>query len=240
MWSANVVGQGWMPLTSDSQEIEQAFQRQDDMISIRDPATGSTNHYMFQSMLQINASDQCHILRSTDTTNLSSSFHPWQFESDPKTYSQMNPHYSELLTMARKRGNKQLLIHDYATYDTKLFDLTAMTQINKTTNTMRQIIPAPGDPAKPFKLTDDVVVPSEFKCPISHDIMVDPVVAADGHTYERYYYERWVSGGKIVSPLTNLPLNSITAIPNLNLKKLISHFVSDNTSSKGKKKRKKQ
>ena len=27
--------------------------------------------------------------------------------------------------------------------------------------------------------------PKEFCCPISHELMKDPVVAGDGHTYER-------------------------------------------------------
>jgi len=33
--------------------------------------------------------------------------------------------------------------------------------------------------------------PPEFYCPITHEVMVDPVVAQDGHTYERQAIEEW-------------------------------------------------
>ena len=36
-----------------------------------------------------------------------------------------------------------------------------------------------------------------FKCPISHEIMIEPVIAADGHNYEKENIELWfqTSGG---------------------------------------------
>jgi len=244
VWSINCVGQGWTPLNSElSDDIEEAFKAKKDMVSIDDPATGETHHYMFQSMLLITDADERQLLRSADADNLPVEYLPWRFDSDPmifpKYYLQMNPHYSEILTMARKRGNKKTLIHDYATYTTYEFDFVSWIQTNKQTNTVRFIIPAPSDPPKDIKLKDDAVVPSELMCPISHDIMVDPVVAADGHTYERYQFERWVSGGKVVSPMTNLALNSITCYPNFNLSKIIKQFVSENApvSKKRKKER---
>jgi len=61
---------------------------------------------------------------------------------------------------------------------------------------------------------DDLLV-----CPISLQLMVDPVIAADGHTYERANIEKWLSL-KSTSPMTNLPLNPKVLIPNLALKKL--------------------
>tara|TARA_B110000046_G_scaffold15883_1_gene15253 strand:- start:7042 stop:7587 length:546 start_codon:yes stop_codon:yes gene_type:complete len=44
--------------------------------------------------------------------------------------------------------------------------------------------------------------PSDFLCPITHETFVDPVVASDGHTYERYALERLFAGGDTKSPLT--------------------------------------
>ena len=43
-----------------------------------------------------------------------------------------------------------------------------------------------------FDLNEDGF-PNQFLCPISHAVMVDPVVASDGHTYERKEIERWFS-----------------------------------------------
>lgn len=39
----------------------------------------------------------------------------------------------------------------------------------------------------------------EFLCPITHEIFKDPVVACDGHTYERSSIEKWLKT-KNISP----------------------------------------
>ena len=63
--------------------------------------------------------------------------------------------------------------------------------------------------------------PMEFLCPITHEPMVDPVIAADGHSYERAAIERWLRI-KQKSPRTNARLKNKTLIPNFALKTLIS------------------
>ena len=40
-------------------------------------------------------------------------------------------------------------------------------------------------------------------CPISHEIMAQPVLASDGHMYERASISEWFSRGQTSSPLTN-------------------------------------
>ena len=50
-------------------------------------------------------------------------------------------------------------------------------------------------------LVDSLSVPDQFVCPISHDIMLDPVSAADGHTYGRRGIAAWLSTHN-TSPLT--------------------------------------
>jgi hypothetical protein len=57
-----------------------------------------------------------------------------------------------------------------------------------------------------------------FVCPITHAVMVDPVVATDGHTYERAAVERWFADGRATSPVTNARLRSLTLVPNHALK----------------------
>jgi hypothetical protein len=52
-------------------------------------------------------------------------------------------------------------------------------------------------------------IPQEFICPITLAVMIDPVLAADGNTYERDAIAEWIERVQR-SPLTNLPLtNSI-------------------------------
>ena len=59
-----------------------------------------------------------------------------------------------------------------------------------------------------------------LQCPISHEIMVDPVVAADGHTYEREALARWLSE-KNSSPLTGQPMGT-RMVPNHAVKSMIA------------------
>ena len=50
-------------------------------------------------------------------------------------------------------------------------------------------------------------------CPITHETMRDPVVAADGFSYERSAIERWLQTSDR-SPTTNEPMNSTNLITN--------------------------
>ena len=55
-------------------------------------------------------------------------------------------------------------------------------------------------------------------CPITQTAMSDPVVALDGHTYERRAIEQWFARGRLTSPVTNLRLPSVALVPNHALK----------------------
>ena len=55
----------------------------------------------------------------------------------------------------------------------------------------------------------NVRVPENFICPISFEIMLDPVVTADGYTFERSAISRWLEGHN-TSPLTGLELENKT------------------------------
>jgi len=52
-----------------------------------------------------------------------------------------------------------------------------------------------------------------FLCPITRDLMTDPVICSDGHTYERYAIEEWLRSSSR-SPKTNQRLASRELIPN--------------------------
>eukprot|EP00210_Caulerpa_lentillifera_P006977 g6672.t1 len=57
-------------------------------------------------------------------------------------------------------------------------------------------------------------------CPITMDVMKDPVIAADGYTYERKSIEQWLRQKK-ESPVTRQPISSSALIPNMAIKHLI-------------------
>uniref|UniRef100_A0A3Q3EJZ0 WD repeat, SAM and U-box domain-containing protein 1 n=1 Tax=Labrus bergylta TaxID=56723 RepID=A0A3Q3EJZ0_9LABR len=68
--------------------------------------------------------------------------------------------------------------------------------------------------------------PDEFLCPITRELMRDPVIASDGYSYERESIESWVRGRNKTSPMTNLPLQTSLLTPNRSLKMAISRWKS--------------
>eukprot|EP00913_Durusdinium_trenchii_P020517 g19272.t1 len=68
-----------------------------------------------------------------------------------------------------------------------------------------------------------LVLPS-FRCPISQEVMRDPVVTCDGQTYEHQNIQEWFRRGTQTSPLTNLPLASKELVPNLALRQAVADF----------------
>jgi hypothetical protein len=61
------------------------------------------------------------------------------------------------------------------------------------------------------------------RCPITMEVMQDPVMAADGSTYDRKAIEMWLSKNN-TSPVTNLPLSHPGLTPNNTLRSLILNF----------------
>ena len=60
----------------------------------------------------------------------------------------------------------------------------------------------------------------EFRCPITLVTMVDPVIAADGHSYERAALEAWLANHR-TSPFTGAPLEHMHVTPNHRLRSMI-------------------
>ncbi|CAN8325482.1 unnamed protein product [Cochlearia groenlandica] len=68
-------------------------------------------------------------------------------------------------------------------------------------------------------------LPNDFKCPISLEIMSDPVIIESGHTFDRVSIQRWFDSGHRTCPITKLPLSeSPFLVPNHALRSLISNF----------------
>ena len=59
-----------------------------------------------------------------------------------------------------------------------------------------------------------------FLCPITREVMEDPVICSDGHTYERVAIEQWLRTNSR-SPMTNQHLPSRLLIPNHALRQAI-------------------
>merc|ERR1712107_317603 len=56
-------------------------------------------------------------------------------------------------------------------------------------------------------------------CPIQRMLLHHPVVAADGYSYEQSAIENWFSEHG-TSPMTNMPMSSLSLVPNITLAKI--------------------
>ena len=64
-------------------------------------------------------------------------------------------------------------------------------------------------------------IPADFTCPITYEVMADPVLASDGHTYERTAIQSVLATGNGRSPLTREALRADVLVPNRALKRRI-------------------
>ncbi|KAL2244751.1 U-box domain-containing protein 17 isoform X1 [Sesamum indicum] len=66
-----------------------------------------------------------------------------------------------------------------------------------------------------------ITIPKDFCCPISLDLMQDPVIVSTGQTYERASIARWVEEGHSTCPKTGQMLVHTKLVPNRALRNLI-------------------
>lgn len=66
-------------------------------------------------------------------------------------------------------------------------------------------------------------VPDHFLCKISLDLMVDPVVAPSGYTYERANIEEWIRMNPC-DPMTRENLNQEQLYPNRSLREALIYY----------------
>lgn len=64
-------------------------------------------------------------------------------------------------------------------------------------------------------------IPKDFCCPISLDLMRDPVITSTGQTYDRCSISRWVEEGHVTCPKTGQLLSHMCMVSNRALRNLI-------------------
>jgi hypothetical protein len=86
--------------------------------------------------------------------------------------------------------------------------------------------------------SNDIMIPSDlisesvphyFKCPISFDIMRNPVVCSDGQTYERAFIAEWLKKSSL-SPMTKQHIKIL--FPNYALRSAIEDFVQTHSNQR--------
>ncbi|URE47818.1 Ubox [Musa troglodytarum] len=88
-----------------------------------------------------------------------------------------------------------------------------------------------GTPRSPLanrRRTDDSMdsasVPEHFRCPISSELMKDPVVLASGQTYDRPFIQEWLNSGNRTCPQSHQILPNTILTPNHLVHRMISQW----------------
>ena len=80
-----------------------------------------------------------------------------------------------------------------------------------------------GGPAGALEASEAVELLNEYKCPITAEIMTDPVCTADGFTYERTAITEWLRSND-TSPSTGAKLTCKRLIPNITVRCLLQRL----------------
>ncbi|CAA7017693.1 unnamed protein product [Microthlaspi erraticum] len=93
---------------------------------------------------------------------------------------------------------------------------------------------APMKQRSPLSKSQDIdqsiiaIPPEDFRCPISLELMNDPVIVSSGQTYERECIKKWLEGGHLTCPKTQETLTSDTVTPNYAIRSLIAQWCESN------------
>ncbi|XP_022953754.1 U-box domain-containing protein 3-like [Cucurbita moschata] len=79
-----------------------------------------------------------------------------------------------------------------------------------------------------FHGINGVSVPSYFRCPLSLELMLDPVIVASGQTYDRSSIQKWIDSGLNICPNTHQMLTHTNLTPNYTVKAMISNWCDEN------------
>ncbi|KAF0901530.1 hypothetical protein E2562_003511 [Oryza meyeriana var. granulata] len=129
--------------------------------------------------------------------------------------------HGRLLQEANKHNaNLERQLSEYREHNANLEDqLSEYGEHNA--NLERQLSECRGDFERLLSIQNRIQ--THFICPISQEVMHDPHIAADGHTYEAQEISHWLVEHN-TSPMTNLPLEHIELTPNHTLRSAIQEW----------------
>ncbi|RDY07499.1 U-box domain-containing protein 21, partial [Mucuna pruriens] len=76
----------------------------------------------------------------------------------------------------------------------------------------------------------EVAIPTHFRCPVTLDMMKDPVTVSTGITYDRDSIEKWIESGNRTCPVTKTELTSFDMIPNHAIRRMIQDWCVEHRS----------
>tara|TARA_Y100000748_G_scaffold304181_1_gene312458 strand:+ start:4345 stop:5085 length:741 start_codon:yes stop_codon:yes gene_type:complete len=221
MWKKQSNDGGWIDFSSDvNDRVEKSFQNANHIIIIN----GNTLLFTEMLFIESNGSESKMVRSHIATPEL-----PWGFEAMHGDFCPCDNHMSALLTIARRNKFEEIVVHDYHGGSSKRVYMTSIpiVQKNEETGMTRVLNAAPvqlyNKAKRPFP--DYADAPDCFKCPLTYELMHDPVIAADGHTYERAAIEEQFTRCKVKSPMINKTLKTPVVYANLDKRNNIHEWL---------------
>ncbi|KAI4354218.1 hypothetical protein L6164_003106 [Bauhinia variegata] len=97
-------------------------------------------------------------------------------------------------------------------------------QANETLSLLKDLKLRKRSSSMSLKLPKTVTCPEEFKCPLSKELMRDPVIVASGMTYDRAFIQQWLRTGNRICPQTQQVLSHTLLTPNHLVCKIIEQW----------------
>jgi hypothetical protein len=215
----------WEDFSSDiNDRVEDAFQKGTTIQQVN----GDT--FLFSEMLFVEADGSEYKMIRSHVSKPGEIL--WGFEATHGEFCPCDCHMSALLTIARRNKFEEIVVHDYRGGSSKRVSLitTPIVQKNEDTLMHRVLNAAPIElytkSKRPFPDYEDA--PDNFKCPLTYELMHDPVIAADGHTYERAAIEEQFTRCKVKSPMINKVLKTPVVYPNIDKRISIQNWLDAN------------
>ncbi|XVF21571.1 hypothetical protein REPUB_Repub12eG0101000 [Reevesia pubescens] len=79
-----------------------------------------------------------------------------------------------------------------------------------------------------FEPTSGILIPQPFLCPLSLELMLDPVIVASGQTYDKSAIQKWLDSGLTICPKTRQTLTHTNLIPNYMVKAMVASWCAEN------------
>ncbi|KAL6967957.1 hypothetical protein U1Q18_033760 [Sarracenia purpurea var. burkii] len=135
------------------------------------------------------------------------------FEADPTMIAKATELMKEL----------QRLVRTIVDADADEFDFNVDT-IDRASQTLRALKDLKSKRTVSVRLNETLACPEEFRCPLSKELMRDPVIVATGQTYDRPFIQRWLKAGHQTCPRTQQVLPHTLLTPNLLVREMISQW----------------
>ncbi|CBI37127.3 unnamed protein product, partial [Vitis vinifera] len=126
--------------------------------------------------------------------------------------------------MQKLQHLEQKRISEYIEQALRTYELDQINQIVELVSHIRDCMVRLGG----FEAINGVRIPSYFRCPLSLELMMDPVIVASGQTYERSSIQKWLDQGLMICPKTRQTLAHANLIPNYTVKALIENWCEEN------------